>query len=147
MKERTTAIKLMQAYAANLSGSGTPPNPHCGCAPAGFPTDIILDGTHGTPKFHPILTTDFFEYGTNTNGLDKLGMAVEMDDAVLGLVCSQMSDPPRWASVRNLSDPAINGALDRKQQVQCAVYYYKKYGYWTTVMSALTVWCIVAGLS
>jgi nucleoside phosphorylase len=147
MKQQATAVKLMQAYAANLSGSGTPPNPHCGCAPAGFPTEIILDGTHGTPKFHPILTTDFFEFGTNKNDLDKLGMAVEMDDAVLGLVCSEISKPPHWASVRNLSDPAINGALDPKQQVQCAVYYYKKYGYWTTVMSALTVWCIVAGLA
>lgn len=148
MKQRTTAIKLMQAYANNLSGSGTPPpDPHCGCSPAGFPTDIILDGTHDIPKFHPILTTDFFEFGTNTNGLDKLGVAVEMDDAVLGLVCSEIHNPPHWASVRNLSDPAINGALDQQRQIKCAVYYYKKYGYWTTVMSALTVWCIVAGLS
>jgi hypothetical protein len=27
-----------------------------------------------------------------------------------------------------------------------AVWYYKQYGYWTSVMSALTTWAIIAGL-
>jgi hypothetical protein len=48
--------------------------------------------------------------------------------------------------VRNLSDPAINGHLPSQTQDKCAEYYYKEFGYWTTVMSALTTWAIIAGL-
>jgi hypothetical protein len=119
----------------------------CGCAPAGYPTNIYFDGSDGIPEFHPILTTDVFEFGTSTNNLDKLGMAIEEDDACLGLACSEINVPPHWACVRNLSDPTINGQLDPKEQETCAGYYYQKFGYWTTVMSALTTWGIIAGLS
>ena len=143
------AEKLMKSFAEHLTGKivpkGTPPDKHCGCSPNTYPTKIHLDGVSGIPEFHPILTTDIFEFGTSTNNLDKLGMAVEMDDACLGLACSEMSKPPLWACVRNLSDPTINGHLDNKMQEQCAVYYYQKFGYWTTVMSALTTWAIIAG--
>ena len=150
-QEMAAAQKLMQGFASHLTGKsvpkGTPPNPKCGCAPAGYPTNIHFDGADGIPEFHPILTTDIFEFGTSTNNLDKLGMAVEMDDACLGLACSEMNAPPHWACVRNLSDPTINGQLDPKVQENCAEYYYQKFGYWTTVMSALTTWGIIAGLS
>lgn len=146
----TQAEKLMQSYAQHLTGKivpkGTPPNSKCGCSPLTYPTKIHLDGADGIPEFHPILTTDFFEFGTSKNNLDKLGMAVEMDDACLGLACSEMKSPPNWACVRNLSDPTINADLDKKTQDDCAEYYYTKFGYWTTVMSALTTWAIIAGL-
>lgn len=144
------AEKLMHKYADHLTGKivpkGTPPNSKCGCSPLTYPTKIHFDGADGIPEFHPILTTDFFEFGTSTNNLDKLGMAVEMDDACLGLACSEMKSPPRWACVRNLSDPTINGKLDKKTQGNCAEYYYTKFGYWTTVMGALTTWGIIAGM-
>lgn len=145
------AGKIMQGYAQHLTGKivpkGTPPNPKCGCSPAKYPTKIHLDGADGIPPFHPILTTDIFEFGTSKNNLDKLGMAVEMDDACLGLAVSEMKKgAPRWACVRNLSDPTINGDLDVKTQGNCAEYYYSKFGYWTTVMSALTTWAIIAGM-
>ncbi len=144
------AQKLMQGFASHLTGTtdpkGTPPQSNCPCSPVTYPTDIYLDGTKDIPAFHPILTTDFFEFGTNSNNLEKIGMAVEMDDACLGLACSGMNAPPHWACVRNLSDPTINGALAQKAQESCAVYYYAKFGYWTTVMSALTTWGIIAGL-
>jgi hypothetical protein len=74
-------------------------------------------------------------------------MAVEMDDACLGLASSELKAPPRWACVRNMSDPAINGKLAYSQQENCAEYYYTKFGYWTTVMSALATWAIIAGLA
>ena len=45
------------------------------------------------PEFHPILTTDYFEYGTTTNHLDVEGAAVEMGDAALGLACSELARP------------------------------------------------------
>lgn len=148
-KHMAQAASLMQQYANRLTGKvepkGTPPNSKCACSPNKYPTKIHFDGEDGIPEYHPILTTDIFEFGTSTNNLDKLGMAVEMDDAVLGLVCSEMKSPPKWACVRNLSDPTINGQLDQKLQESCAVYYYQKFGYWTTVMSALTTWGIVAG--
>lgn len=144
------AERLMQSFADHLTGDvdpkGTPPNPGCSCASPTYPTRIYRDGTDKIPEFHPILTTDFFEFGTNTNHLDRMGMAVEMDDACLGLACSELSAPPQWACVRNLSDPAINGKLGQRLQESCAEYYYTKFGYWTTVMSALTTWSIIAGM-
>lgn len=148
-KHMGQAEKLMQKYASRLTGKtepkGTPPSSKCGCSPDKYPTKIHYDGQDGIPEFHPILTTDIFEFGTSYNHLDKQGMAVEMDDAVLGLVCSEMKSPPKWACVRNLSDPTINGELSLSAQEKCAVYYYQKFGYWTTVMSALTTWGIIAG--
>lgn len=117
--------------------------------------DIKLEGKD-MPEFHPILTTDYFEFGTSSNHLDHEGCAVEMDDAVLGLVCSELDDAPSWAVVRNLSDPLINGdlpviprqVLGRTVDMKAhwAVWYYQTYGYWTSVMSALTTWALIAGL-
>jgi hypothetical protein len=145
------AEKLMQGYAEHLTGKsdpkGNPPNAKCACSTsAAYPTKAYFDGAGDIPVFHPILTTDIFEFGTSMNHLDKLGMAVEMDDACLGLACSEMHAPPHWACVRNLSDPTINGELAQSDQENCATYYYKTFGYWTTVMSALTTWGIIAGL-
>jgi nucleoside phosphorylase len=112
--------------------------------------DIKLDGDQ-LPAFHPILTTDYFEFGTSKNHLDSDGCAVEMGDAVLGLVCSEMAQPPHWAIVRNLSDPRINGDLPvgagpLNMQIHWAVWFYEAFGYWTSVSGALATWGIVAGL-
>jgi len=114
--------------------------------------DIHLDGTGWMPRFHPILTTDFFEFGTSNNHLDREGCAVEMGDAVLGLACSELANPPRWLVVRNISDPQINGDLPNQpkrldMQALWAVWYYEKYGYWTSVTGALACWAVIAGLS
>ena len=111
-----------------------------------YKPDIKQDGKRKMPAFHPILTTDYFEFGTSTNHLELEGCAVEMGDAVLGLVTSEMTNPPRWAVVRNLSDPQINDALEKDLQADYAVWYYTKFGYWTSVMGALATWGIIAGL-
>lgn len=113
--------------------------------------DIKLDG-RDMPEFHPILTTDYFEYGTSTNRLDKEGAAVEMGDAALGLACSELDHPPHWAVVRNTSDPVINGDLPAKdyhlnQQTMWAVGYYTAYGRYTSLSGALATWGIIAGLN
>lgn len=116
--------------------------------------DIKLDGID-MPAFHPILTTDYFEFGTSTNRLDQIGCAVEMGDAVLGLAIEERKaagkSTPNWLVIRNCSDPQINGALRNRPgkqslQIMWAVYYYKGYGYWTTVNSALATWAVIAGL-
>ena len=141
------AQKIMQKYASNLTGRGTPPAKNCSCCSDGkHPTDIHFDGQNGIPEFHPVLTVDYFEFGTSTNNLDKLGVAIEEDDAVLGLACSELKNPPKWVSVRNLSDTAVNGKLAESLQKQCAGFGYSHYGYWTSVNSALTAWSIAVGL-
>lgn len=113
--------------------------------------EIRLDGTGGMPEFHPIITTDFFEFGTSSNKMEEEGSAVEMGDAVLGMVCDEMQNPPNWLVIRNLSDPQINGDLPTRpailnMQTHWAVWYYEKYGYWTSVNSALTTWGVIAGI-
>jgi hypothetical protein len=104
------------------------------------------------PEWHPILTTDYFEYGTTTNGLGDEGCAVEMGDAALGLACTELQNPPNWLVIRNMSDPVINGHLPAKQfrlneQTTWAVGYYTAYGEWTSVMSAFASWGVLAGLA
>jgi nucleoside phosphorylase len=112
---------------------------------------IRLDGVD-MPEFWPILTTDYFEYGTSANRLDKEGAAVEMGDAALGLACSELPEPPHWAVVRNMSDPTINGDLPSKEyplneQTTWAVGYYTAYGRWTSTIGAITTWGIIAGFN
>lgn len=117
--------------------------------PPNVPT-IQRDGVQ-LPAFHPVLTTDYFEFGTSSNNLEQEGCAVEMGDAVLGLVCSELDAAPRWAIVRNLSDPQINGDLPTtpirlNMQVHWAVWYYEIYSYSTSISGALATWAILAGL-
>ena len=132
---------------ANFSWPSNPPKPTHDNDP-----DIKLDGID-MPAFHPILTTDYFEFGTSVNRLDHEGAAVEMGDAVLGLCIDEREEAghstPDWLVIRNCSDPQINGALRNrpaKQSLQAmwAVYYYKGFGYWTSVNSALATWAVIA---
>jgi hypothetical protein len=155
-KHFDTATQLMAAFADDLTepplGPPTKRYPFQGPLvepPANTP-DIKLDG-RDMPEFHPILTTDYFEYGTSANRLDKEGAAVEMGDAALGLACAELDDPPKWAVLRNMSDPVINGDLPTKpyhlnEQTMWAVGYYTAYGYYTSVTGALATWAVIAGL-
>ncbi len=117
--------------------------------PKADPT-IRLDG-RDMPAFHPILSTDYFEFGTSANRLDRHGAAVEMGDAVLGLAAAELVDPPKWAVVRNLSNPVINGDLPTKEyplneQTTWAVAYYAAYGRTTSLLGSLVTWAVLAGL-
>jgi nucleoside phosphorylase len=150
------AAELMQRFASDLLEPPVGP-PHLGFQPKHFAKappntpKIHCDDNHDMPEFHPILTTDYFEFGTTTNNLDKEGAACEMGDAVLGLVASEMETAPKWAVVRNMSDPLINGNLSTREyhlnlQTLWAVAYYEAYGYFTSVNGALATWAIIAGL-
>ncbi len=154
------AQQLMRSFADKLvEPPFAPPTRHFPYSYAlvesspGNTPDIKLElGGRDMPEFHPILTTDYFEYGTSANRLDLEGAAVEMGDAALGLACSELADPPNWAVVRNMSDPVINGDLPTKQfalneQTTWAVGYYTAYGEWTSVSGALATWGIIAGLA
>jgi nucleoside phosphorylase len=97
-----------------------------------------------------VLTTDFFAFddASDSYGLrayNAKAHAVEMGDAVLGLVCAEdLHDPPPWAIVRNASDPQINGSGTVEEQAEEAAQIYEKYGYWTTVGSAIACWALIA---
>jgi nucleoside phosphorylase len=103
-----------------------------------------------SPSSEPptIVTTDFFAFDdtTDTYKLQGLGSAVEMDDATLGLACQDLvSDAPNWFAVRNASDPQMDGSLPLQEQKKLASQTYEKYGYWTTIDSAITTWAVIAG--
>jgi nucleoside phosphorylase len=157
-----TAETLMQQFAANLREPDFGPptkrfnfNGPLLKAKANTPS-IIHEGGVGANKlaaFHPIMTTDFFEFGTSANAAALLqdGCGLEMGDAALGLAAKELANPPKWAVIRNISDPQINGDLPLgsralNMQTHWAVWYYEAFGYWTSVNSALTTWAIIAGL-
>jgi hypothetical protein len=98
-------------------------------------------------KIDDVVTTDFFAYDDtdNTFGLQSLGAAVEMGDAVLGLVIKELGSPaPAWAAVRNASDPQMDAqGLTPKEVRAKAGQIYEKFGYWTTISSAITCWALV----
>jgi hypothetical protein len=72
----------------------------------------------------------------------------EMDDATLPLALDGMADPPMWCSIRNASDPQVSSSLgDVTAQANWANGIYKKYGYWTTVGSAIATWAVIANLT
>jgi hypothetical protein len=128
-------------------------------------TGAPLPGTHNHPTIRveggggpddlpeglPILTTDYFEFGTTANELWKQGCGVEMGDAVLGLAASELDGAPPWLVIRNASDPTINANLPRGKpraldmQSHWAVWYYETFGYWTSVNSAIATWAVIAG--
>jgi hypothetical protein len=121
--------------------------------PGAVTARIRRDGTAPLGAFWPILTTDYFEYGTTTNNLDAEGAGVEMGDAALGLAVSELpaAKRPKWLVVRNMSDPVINGDLPAKQyhlneQTTWAVGFYTAYGYYTSVNGAIATWAVIAGL-
>lgn len=117
--------------------------------PAAPRTPRIVPGTAATPA--AVLTTDFFAFDDTTDGYglrayNPNAHAVEMGDAVLGLVCAQdLSEPPPWVIVRNASDPQMDGSLPMREQAQQAAQIYEQYGYWTTVGSAIACWAVIAG--
>lgn len=154
-KHLATALTLMRAHAPQLvEPDFGPPTDFYDFGPnlpghVNTPS-ILIDGDD-FPRRLPMLTTDFFEFGTTTNGLDRVGCGVEMGDAVFGLVGERRgSAGPKWLVVRNASDPAINGRLPAgppaalNMQAHWAVWYYEAFGYWTSVNSAIVTWSQIA---
>lgn len=97
-------------------------------------------------------TVDFFGFDDTDDSYgiraaDSIARVEEMDDATLPLALSQLGDTTPWLSVRNASDPQVpssEGTLE--QQATWASAIYRKYGYWSTIGSALVCWAAVADL-
>ena len=116
-----------------------PETPLCMSDAANRPR-IQLDG-RDMPALRPVLTADFFEFGTSADELHREGCAVELGDAVLGLACSEREPPPRWACVRSISHPQINADLQcdpprLDMQTHWTVWYEEAFGYRASVTAA-----------
>ncbi len=115
-----------------------------------YPADAVIlpdapDSRIKVVTDQPIITTDTFLFGTTDNGLEQYGCIVEMDDAVVGLVCERQG--VGFGFVRNVSDPVINGKLPAQLQDAWAGYIYKERGLFTSYNGALAAWALVAGES
>jgi len=114
--------------------------------PVDSPQPAFFNDTDSLNKVPGVVTTDFFAFDNkqDTYGLQKLGSAVEMGDAVLALVVSGITDnPPEWICIRNASDPEIKDDTTLEEQKKKAAQIYEQYGYWTTVCSAIACWALV----
>jgi nucleoside phosphorylase len=98
-------------------------------------------------------TVDYFgfadtddSYGIVKN--DPSAHTEEMDDATLPLALSLSSSHTPWLSIRNASDPEVPSSIgDLEAQKEWASKIYQKYGYWTTVGSAIACWAVIADLT
>ncbi|MDQ3763065.1 MAG: hypothetical protein M3460_15880 [Actinomycetota bacterium] len=123
----------------------TPPTAH-------YPAESRLVPEFRQPRIvrtdKPILTTDFFEFGTTENRLDREGCVVEMDDAVLAMELEGIRErggpDVSYAFVRNVSDPVINGDLPRQLQTAWAVVTYQRQGLLTSYNGAIASWALIA---
>lgn len=106
---------------------------------------IIVKAEKGIEP-NDIVTTDFFAFDDSTDDykLAGLGTAVEMGDATLSLACLEIgAAAPPWIGVRNASDPQIDKGATLKEKADIAGRIYEKYGYWTTINSAIACWAVV----
>jgi hypothetical protein len=136
-KLKTTSLAAAQKLFAANQGQ---------LPPASRPPRVFTQPAAGV-TITDIVTTDFFAFDDSTDhyGLQGLGAAVEMGDAVLGLVVQQLgSKAPKWAAVRNASDPQIDATgLTPREVAAKAAQIYERYGYWTTIPSAITCWALI----
>lgn len=92
-----------------------------------------------------VVTTDFFAFDDSTNhyGLQGLGQACDMGDA---MVARAMQNFPsiQWYSIRNASDPQIpNPSGDIEAAAQEAAKIYARYGGLTTAASVIATWAVI----
>ena len=100
-------------------------------------------------------TVDYFGFADTDDSYgvvkdDPMAHTEEMDDATLPLALSLAKAAPKalWLSIRNASDPEVPSSIgDLEAQSKWASNIYEKYGYWTTVGSAITCWAVIADLS
>jgi nucleoside phosphorylase len=90
----------------------------------------------------PVLSTDYFEYGTTKNGFEKKASCVEMDDAVVAMVAGRLGVP--FGFVRNVSDSVLEGDLPGPLQLAWAVATYQKLGLQTSFNGAIGTWAVIA---
>jgi len=111
-----------------------------------YPADALIEPDAPDARIKvvdtPIITADTFLFGSTSNGLEKYGCIVEMDDAVVAMVCDDYDVP--YGFVRNASDPVMNGELPYELQDSWAGYIYQQQGLYTSFNGALATWALLA---
>ncbi|HUH78688.1 MAG TPA: hypothetical protein VLY83_02195 [Methanoregula sp.] len=110
-----------------------------------------IGGARPVPKIwagagDAVVTTDFFGFDDSTNhfGLQGLGRACDMGDAMVGQVLRQYPKIP-WFAIRNASDPQIpNPDNNIREAGKVSGEIYAKYGALTTAASVIASWAVIA---
>lgn len=136
---------LVQINAVDIPATYAPRNrSYCGHQVILFVSDNTGD----------VETVDYFGFDDTDDSYDIVAndskvQTEEMDDATLPLALSTLEtdylNVTPWLSVRNASDPEVPSSIGTlEEQKTWAADIYQKYGYWTTVGSAITCWALVA---
>ena len=88
-----------------------------------------------------VLTTNSYVVATTDGSYDKFA-AMEMDDAVIGMVCN--ANKVDFGVVRNISDPVQNKELNQTAAGNWGSAIYKAFGFYTSYNGALAAWAIAA---
>jgi nucleoside phosphorylase len=104
-------------------------------------------------------TVDYFGFADTDDSYgivkdDADALTEEMDDATLPLALQKIWEAygnplghTPWLSIRNASDPQVASSIgDLEAQKKWASGVYAKYGYWTTVGSAIACWAVIADM-
>jgi len=92
-----------------------------------------------------IVTTDFFAFDDSTNhyGLQSLGRACDMGDAMVAQAL-QPAAGLAWYAIRNASDPQMpNPTGNMTKANEDAASIYAKYGALTTAASLIATWAVI----
>jgi hypothetical protein len=109
-----------------------------------------IPGARPAPQFFSasndaVVTTDFFAFDDSTDhyGLQGLGQACDMGDAMVGNAL-QTVPGLAWYSIRNASDPQIpNPTGNMTKANEEAAQIYARYGGLTTAASVIATWAII----
>ncbi|XOV67575.1 MAG: hypothetical protein ACFHU9_00100 [Fluviicola sp.] len=88
-----------------------------------------------------VLTTNSYVVATTDGSYDKYA-AMEMDDAVIGMVCN--ANKVNFGVVRNISDPVQNKGLNQTAAGNWGSAIYSAFGFYTSYNGALAAWAIAA---
>jgi hypothetical protein len=97
-------------------------------------------------------TVDYFGFDDTDDSYhivenDAQAHTEEMDDATAFLALSELGSSIPALSIRNASDPEVPSSIGTlEQQSKWASSIYTRYGYYTTVGSAIACWAVIAGL-
>lgn len=97
-------------------------------------------------------TVDYFGFADTDDSYgvvadDPDAHTEEMDDATLPLALSEMGSSLPWLSIRNASDPEVPSSIGTvEEQSKWASQIYEKWGYTTTIGSAIACWAVIADL-
>ncbi len=88
-----------------------------------------------------VLTTNSYVVATTDGSYDNYA-AMEMDDAIVGMVCNANKIP--FGVVRNISDPVQNKGINQTAAGNWGSIIYSAFGFYTSYNGALATWAIAA---